>query len=128
VTETEKLKSRGRAAILKAMAHPSRVFIVEKLSEKSYCVCELTAMIGADTSTVSKHLSILKNAGIITDKKKGTAVYYSLETPCLMRFLSCVESVIEQNLNKQLAYLRSSPIIRDNEEQILDKWVAGSKA
>jgi len=128
VTETEKLKSRGRAAILKAMAHPSRVFIVEKLSEKSYCVCELTAMIGADTSTVSKHLSILKNAGIITDKKKGTAVYYSLETPCLMRFLSCVESVIEQNLNKQLAYLRSSPIIRDNEEQILDKWVAGSQA
>jgi len=116
VTETEKLRSEGRAAILKAMAHPSRVFIVEKLSEKHYCVCELTAMIGADTSTVSKHLSILKNAGIITDKKQGTAVYYSLETPCLMRLLSCVESVIEQNLNKQLAYLRSSPRIKDNAE------------
>jgi ArsR family transcriptional regulator len=116
VTETEKLRSEGRAAILKALAHPSRIFIVETLSEKPYCVCELTAMIGADTSTVSKHLSILKNAGIITDKKQGTAVYYSLETPCLLRLLSCVESVIEQNMNKQLAYLRSSPLSRDNVE------------
>ncbi len=116
MTETEKLRSQGRAAILKALAHPSRIFIVEKLSEKPYCVCELTAMIGADTSTVSKHLSILKNAGIIIDKKQGTVVYYSLETPCLPRLLSCVESVIEQNLNKQLACLGSSPLRRDNAE------------
>jgi len=116
VTETEKLRSEGRAAILKAVAHPSRIFIVEKLSEKPYCVCELTAMIGADTSTVSKHLSILKNAGIIIDKKRGTAVYYSLETPCLLRLISCVESVIEQNMNKQLAYLGSSTLRRDNAE------------
>ncbi len=114
MTETEKLRSEGRAAILKALAHPSRIFIAEKLSEKPYCVCELTAMIGADTSTISKHLSILKNAGIITDKKKGTAVYYSLETPCILRLISCVESVIEQNLNKQLACLESSPPRRDN--------------
>jgi len=114
VTEAEKLRSEGRAAILKALAHPSRIFIVEKLSEKPYCVCELTAMIGVDTSTVSKHLSILKNAGIITDKKQGTAVYYSLEMPCLLRLISCVESVIEQNLNKQFAYLDSNrhPVIR----------------
>ena len=116
MTETEKVRSEARATILKAMAHKSRIFIVEKLSEKPYCVCELTAMIGADTSTVSKHLSILKNAGIITDKKQGTAVYYSLETPCILRLLSCVESVIEQNLNRQLTYLDSRPLRRNNEE------------
>ncbi len=116
MTETEKLRNEGRADILKALAHPSRIFIAEKLSEKPYCVCELTAMIGADTSTVSKHLSILKNAGIITDKKQGTTVYYHLETPCILRLISCVESVIEQKLNKQLAYLRSSPLRRDNAE------------
>lgn len=109
MTEVEKLRSEGRANILKALAHPSRLFIVEKLSEKPYCVCELTAMIGADTSTVSKHLSILKNAGIISYSKQGTAVYYSLEAPCLPRLLGCVESVIEQNLQKQLAYLQSKP-------------------
>jgi len=107
MTESEKRRSEGRAVILKALAHPSRLLIVEKLAEKSYCVCELTAMIGADTSTVSKHLSILRNAGVISDRKQGTSVYYSLEAPCLMRLLDCVESVIEQNLKRQLSYLKS---------------------
>lgn len=109
MTNAERRRSEGRAAILKALAHPSRLLIVEKLSEKHYCVCELTAMIGADTSTVSKHLSILRNAGIISDSKQGTSVYYSLEAPCLQRLLSCVESVIKQNLQRQLSYLRASP-------------------
>jgi DNA-binding transcriptional ArsR family regulator len=107
MTEFEKRRTSGRAAILKALAHPSRLLIVEKLSEKPYCVCELTAMIGADTSTVSKHLSILRNAGIISDRKQGTSVYYSLEAPCLLRLLGCVESVIEKNLQRQLSYLKA---------------------
>jgi DNA-binding transcriptional ArsR family regulator len=106
VTESDKMRSQARAGILKALAHPSRIFIVDKLSEKPHCVCELTEMIGADTSTVSKHLSILKNAGVITDRKQGTTVYYSLEAPCLLRFISCVEQVIEQNIQKQLASLQ----------------------
>lgn len=92
-----------RARILKALAHPSRIFIVEKLSEKPHCVCELTEMIGADTSTVSKHLSILKNAGIIEDEKRGTSVYYSLRCQCIMKFMSCIEQVIKMNLDKQAA-------------------------
>jgi ArsR family transcriptional regulator len=109
MTESEKLRSDARAGILKALAHRSRIFIVDKLSEKPHCVCELTELIGADTSTVSKHLSILKNAGIITDRKQGTTVFYSLEAPCLLRFISCVEQVIEQNISKQLAGLRGVP-------------------
>ena len=108
MTDTEKIRSEARAQIIKAIAHPSRIFIVDKLSEKPYCVCELTEMIGSDPSTVSKHLSILKNAGIISDRKEGTTVYYSLEAPCLLRFISCVEQVIEQNIQKQLAGIRHS--------------------
>jgi ArsR family transcriptional regulator len=107
MTDLERRRSEGRAAILKALAHPSRLLIVEKLSEKPYCVCELTRMVGADTSTVSKHLSILRNAGIISDRKQGTSVYYSLEAPCLLRLLTCVESVIEKNLQRQLSYLKA---------------------
>lgn len=106
--DQERRRSQARAKILKAMAHPTRIFIVDKLAEKPYCVCELTAMVGADTSTVSKHLSILKNAGIIVDRKQGTSVYYSLEAPCLLRFIGCVEQIIEQNARKQLASFRAS--------------------
>jgi ArsR family transcriptional regulator len=97
------LRSIERARILKAIAHPSRIYIVEKLSEKPHCVCELTEMIGADTSTVSKHLSILKNAGIIEDEKRGTSVYYSLRCQCIMKFMSCIEQVIKMNIDKQSA-------------------------
>jgi ArsR family transcriptional regulator, arsenate/arsenite/antimonite-responsive transcriptional repressor len=107
MTENEKLKSTERARILKALAHPSRMFIVEKLSEKSHCVCELTEMIGADTSTVSKHLSVLKNAGIIDDEKRGTSVYYSLRCRCIMQFIGCIEQVIKMNLEKQTALFSS---------------------
>lgn len=103
MTREEKLRSNERARILKALAHPSRIFIVEKLSREPHCVCELTEMIGADTSTVSKHLSVLKNAGIISDEKRGTSVYYTLECSCIMKFMGCIEQVIKMNLDKQAA-------------------------
>jgi DNA-binding transcriptional ArsR family regulator len=103
MNEQEQMRSEERARILKAIAHPSRIFIVEKLSSKPHCVCELTEMIGADTSTVSKHLSILKNAGIIEDEKRGTSVYYSLRCECIMKFMGCIEQVIKINLDRQQA-------------------------
>ena len=54
----------ARVRVVKAMAHPTRMFIVDELSRSGErCVCELTEMIGADISTVSKHLAILKNVG-----------------------------------------------------------------
>ncbi|MFA6473223.1 MAG: metalloregulator ArsR/SmtB family transcription factor [Candidatus Latescibacterota bacterium] len=85
----------ARARILKAMAHPTRLFIVDELSRGEKCVCELTALIGADISTVSKHLSILKNLGIVQDEKRGLQVYYHLKTPCVMNFFDCCELVMK---------------------------------
>ena len=90
----------ARVRVVKAMAHPTRMFIVDELSRVAErCVCELTEMVGADISTVSKHLSLLKNAGLITDDKRGNQVYYSLRVPCILDFFRCVESVIDCNAN-----------------------------
>ena len=97
-----KAKFELRATIVKAMAHPTRLFIVDELSRQERCVCELTDMIGADTSTVSKHLSVLKNAGIVKDEKRGTLVYYQLRCPCVLGFVECVEKVIQQNAREQM--------------------------
>jgi ArsR family transcriptional regulator len=104
-----KMKARyeARARIIKAMAHPSRLFIVEELQKEERCVNELTEMIGSDASTVSKHLSVLKNAGLVTDEKRGTAIYYTLQTPCILNFIGCVEEVLEANVEKQLKIVRS---------------------
>jgi ArsR family transcriptional regulator len=93
----------ARARIVKAMAHPTRLFIVDQLSHGERCVCELTDMIGADMSTVSKHLALLRNAGIIHDDKRGSQVFYTLRVPCILRFFDCVESVILSTAREQLA-------------------------
>ena len=87
------------AKISKAMAHPSRMFIIEKLNEQEYCVNELTEMIGVDVSTVSRHLSILKNAGIISFEKRKNQIYYTLRCPCVMNIFSCVLNVIQTNFD-----------------------------
>jgi len=88
----------ARTKIIKALAHPARLFMVEELKNGERCVCELQEMIGYDMSTVSKHLSVLKNAGIVLDRKEGTSSYYSLKVPCILNFFDCVEEVMESNL------------------------------
>ena len=99
--ERQKARYEARAAIIKAMAHPTRLFMVEELSRGERCVCELTEMVGADVSTVSKHLSVLKNVGIVQDDKRGSQVFYSLLVPCVLNFFSCVESVLESQAKAQ---------------------------
>ncbi len=103
-----KTKSRyeAKAKIIKAMSHPTRLFIVDELSRSERCVCELTETVGDDMSTVSKHLSVLKNAGIVSAEKRGTQVFYSLRVPCVLRFFSCVESVLKTNAKEQAALAR----------------------
>ncbi len=94
-------KFEARAKIIKAMAHPTRLFIVDQLSQQERCVCDLTEMIGADISTVSKHLSILREAGIVEDEKRGLQVWYKLRVPCVLNFFGCVESVLNSEAKRQ---------------------------
>ena len=90
-------KYEARAQIIKAMSHPTRLFMVDELAKGERCVCELRDMIGADISTVSKHLSVLKHAGIVEDEKRGLQVWYSLRVPCILEFFGCVEGVLRAN-------------------------------
>ncbi len=106
MNEKQKALYEARAKIIKAMAHPTRLFIVDAVSKKSQCVAELTEQIGADMSTVSKHLTILKNVGIIEDEKRGSHIYYKLKTPCVMSFFGCVESVLKSTAVQQLKLVK----------------------
>ena len=107
MTKEERNRSLAVSEVFKALGHPSRVFIVEKLKETEHCVCELSEMIGADMSTVSRHLSILRKAGIVTDRKVGTTVYYSLACNCLGGMLSGVENILRMRLESQAAVVSS---------------------
>ena len=90
----------ARATIIKAMAHPSRLYMLERLQERPRCVYELTDLVGADKSTVSKHLSVLKNAGVVTCERHGVQVRYALRMPCIHKFFSCMESVLKMNIEE----------------------------
>ncbi|MEE9443022.1 MAG: metalloregulator ArsR/SmtB family transcription factor [candidate division Zixibacteria bacterium] len=96
----KKQRFEARARIIKALAHPTRLFIVDELARSEKCVNDLTKMIGSDISTVSKHLSILKQAGIVNDEKRGLQVWYSLRIPCILNFFGCIEDVLKANIKQ----------------------------
>ena len=83
-------------AVFKALAHPARLQIVLELAEGSKCVNDLHAVVGSDVSTVSRHISVLKNAGIVSGNKTGLQVFYSLDMTCVAGFIKCIGSKDEQ--------------------------------
>lgn len=96
-------EAKARAEILKALGHPARVLIVSELSHGDRCGCELMPLLGVNQSVVSRHLSTLKNAGIISERKEGVKVIYHLACPCILRALDCTVEVLKDvNGRRQL--------------------------
>ncbi len=88
--------------MFRAMAHPLRVFLLNKLSVKPWCVCELAAEAGVEKSVASKHLSILREAGLVEATRLGTQIRYSLIAPCVLELASCAEGAVLTNRRKSL--------------------------
>jgi DNA-binding transcriptional ArsR family regulator len=93
MTAATQTKYKNQARIIKALSHPTRLFIVDELSRGERCVCEITDMVGVEMPTVSRHLGVLKSAGILEDDKRGLQVFYRLRVPCVLNFFKCVEAV-----------------------------------
>ena len=87
-------QAKVRAEILKALAHPVRVLIVEALSKGDRCGCELNKLANIDQSNISRHLASLKKAGVVTDRRDGMKVFYRLQTPCILNALQCTIEVM----------------------------------
>ncbi len=94
-----------RSKIIKAMAHPVRLMMVEMLKAGEHTFSQIFDVFKLDQSTVSKHLLVLKESGIISSRKAGTDMIYRLDVPCITDFFSCVTAVIESNVKKQQACL-----------------------
>lgn len=100
-TEKEMALVEAKANVLKALGHPTRLWMAEQLADGEKCVCELAEFIDADFSTISKHLSVLKQAGVVDDEKRGKQVYYRLKVPCILKYMSCVEAVIKASADRK---------------------------
>lgn len=82
----------------RSLAHPLRVQLTHMLARKGeLCVCELTAEVTASQSSVSKHLAILREAGVVECRKDGLQVYYQIRTPCVIQFLDCLHTLLKED-------------------------------
>lgn len=79
------------AEVFKALGHPARVEMVKLMSGGERCVCDLVELVGLGWSTVSRHLSVLREAGIIDCEKRGLQVFYNIKLPCVGEFINCLE-------------------------------------
>lgn len=98
----------AREKIIKSLANSYRLKIVESLGTKEkMCVSDLEEELNLNQSSVSKHLNILKSAGVVKARKEGLKVYYSLKTPCIINFFECVDNVIRSDINDRMDILNS---------------------
>lgn len=105
MTPRDQERLRLKAEVFKAMGHPIRLGIVEFLQRGEMCVCEIVEHVGTEISNVSKHLGILKKAGIVADRRDGLKIMYSLIMPCAVDFARCVEGVLIKRLEDQRSVL-----------------------
>lgn len=98
-------QAKIKAEILKAMAHPLRIILVDALSAGDKSVTELNELAAVDQSTISRHLSQLKRVGIVSERREGVRVMHHLETPCILNAIGCAENVLSAHINSRNALL-----------------------
>ena len=98
--EYERNKFDQLAAIIRATAHPVRLFLLETLMDNRYCVKELTDMLPYDLSTISRHLKQMKSSGLLLDEREGNCVYYRIQCDCVRRYFDAAMSILKSNINR----------------------------
>ncbi len=91
----------GQASILKALGQPTRLQILELLKEGERCVCEIFPAISQEQANVSKHLAILKQAGILESRKDGLRILYRIKAPEVLSLLNGVSKLLKTQAREQ---------------------------
>ena len=107
LNKNKQLLLEKQALVLKAISHPVRIAIAEFLKDGEQCVCDIAEFVGSERSNVSKHLSMMVNAGVLEYRKEGLKVIYKLRCPCVLEFLSCVTEVLKKQVRDDRKLLRA---------------------
>ena len=95
LTQKKQLLFEKQAEIVKAIAHRLRIAIVDFLKDGEQCVCDIADHLDSERSNVSRHLSVMVNAGVLEYRKNGLKVFYKLKTPCILDFFSCITACLK---------------------------------
>ena len=101
--KSEPAEFEARAQVMKALASPVRLRIVDELSRGDKCLCELQPLFAMNKSTLSRHLAALRQVGIVRERREGVRTYYRLATPCILNVFDCAMGVIRAEAERQAA-------------------------
>ena len=96
---------RFKAEIFQALAHPTRIAIVELLREGEMPAGKLIERLGLEQANASQHLSVLRSKQIVVNRKEGNQVFYSLRSPLLIDVLDIMRRYFQAQLSENLAAL-----------------------
>jgi DNA-binding transcriptional ArsR family regulator len=107
LSKKKQLIFEKQAQITKAIAHPLRIAVLDFLKDGPQCVCDTADHLGSERSNVSRHLSVMTNAGVLASRKEGLKVIYTLKTPCILDFFSCISGVLKQQAKENQRLLKA---------------------
>jgi DNA-binding transcriptional ArsR family regulator len=97
-----------KAEILKAIAQPTRLKILELLQDGERCVCDIYTALGQEQPTISKHLSFMKRAGILDSRKEGLRITYWIKAPEVLEILRHAEAILKREVEEDHNSLRTT--------------------
>jgi DNA-binding transcriptional ArsR family regulator len=95
-----------KAEFFKTLGHPVRIRVLELLSEREHAVSELLAAIEIEPANLSQRLAVLRRTGLVTTRKQGSAVYYSLTSPEVSELMRVARSILTGVLSGQVELLQ----------------------
>ncbi|MFJ4822429.1 ArsR/SmtB family transcription factor [Streptomyces bacillaris] len=96
---------RLKAEFFKTLGHPVRIRVLELLSEREHAVSEMLAEVGVEAAHLSQQLAVLRRAGLVTARREGSAVYYTLSNPEVAELLRVARTILTEVLTGQAELL-----------------------
>jgi len=99
--------TKFKAEILKAIAQPTRLKIIEFLREGERCVCEIFPAIGEEQSNTSRHLNMMTASGILTRRKDGLKIYYAINHPEVLIIVDLAATIMMSEITRRHELLKA---------------------
>ena len=96
---------QAKAELFKTLGHPARIRVLELLAQREHAVSELLDEVLIEATSMSQQLAVLRRAGLVTARKEGSAVFYSLTNPRLADLLGVARGILTELLSEQVELL-----------------------
>ncbi|WP_051581820.1 ArsR/SmtB family transcription factor [Pseudonocardia acaciae] len=94
-----------KAEFFKTLGHPARIRVLELLSEREHSVAEMLPEVGIEPANLSQQLAVLRRAGLVSTRKAGSTVFYSLTSPHVAELLAVARRILTGVLSGQAELL-----------------------